>query len=132
MGIYTDKAVELSKGGYPCSQAVAYAFAEKLGADAEKLKAEAIIYRGGRKKICGAVMGARCVINYLNGIKNSEDPALESPETAELIAEVSRRFIEKNTTELCAELKGNKIRSCVGCVEDAAAILEQMINEGKV
>lgn len=132
MGKYTEKAVEFFNGGCCCSQSVVSAFADKLGEDAEKLKEASVMYRGGKKVICGAAMGAMAVANYMHGVKDIEDPAKSAPETKELTAMIQQRFRDKIGEDQCREIKGKKLRSCAGCVEDAAAILEQLINEGKI
>ena len=77
-------------------------------------------------------MGARAVINYLNGVKGSNDPAKDDAATSEKTSLIQQRFKEKIGEDRCREIKGKKLRSCIGCVEDAADILEQLINEGKV
>jgi len=132
MGIYSEKAIEIFKSGCCCSQSVVCAFADKLGDDAEQLKEISVMYRGGKKIICGAAMGARAVANYMHGIKDREDPAKDDPKTVEMTALIQQRFREKIGDDRCREIKGNNLRSCAGCVEDAAAILEQLINEGKI
>ena len=132
MGKYTDKAIEFYNSGCCCSQSVVCAFADKLGGDAEQLKEVSVMYRGGKKVICGAAMGAMAVANYMNGVKDIEDPAKPDPKTAELNAMIQQRFKEKVGDDRCREIKGRNLRSCAGCVEDAAAILEQLIEEGKV
>ncbi len=132
MGIYSEKAIEFFKSGCCCSQAVVCAFEDRLGTDAEQLKADAVIYRGGKRDICGAAMGARAVINYMNGVKDRSDPARDDIKTAEKTALMQQLFKEKIGEDRCREIKSRKLRSCVGCVEDAATMLEQLISEGKI
>ena len=54
-------------------------------------------------------------------------------ESGSLIDEFERSFIEKNGSAVCKELKGietgKMLRSCRGCVTDAAEILEQMLED---
>ena len=132
MGKYTDKAIEYFKGGCCCSQAVVSAFADKLGEDSEQLKEASVMYRGGKKVICGAAMGARAVANYMNGVNDKDDPAKNDPKTLALTSLIQQRFKEKIGADHCREIKGKNLRSCIGCVEDAASILEQLIEEGKI
>ena len=44
---------------------------------------------------------------------------------------MTKKFEEKNKTVICAELKGinggNVLRSCDGCIEDAAKIIEEVL-----
>ena len=90
-------------------------------------------YSGGAYKVCGAVMGAYVIVNYLNDNVNLENPAEPIKEDIELLNEIERRFKEKNTSVLCKELKGittgTVLRSCRGCVEDAAEILEEIVKK---
>ena len=73
---------------------------------------------------------------YYKNIKdnrNMEDPAEWNEDDIELLQEIERRFKEKNSTVMCRELKGIGtgivLRPCRGCVEDAAEILEEILEE---
>lgn len=133
MGIRKNKAIELHSNRYTCSQAVACAFCDLVDVDETTMKEIVRRYSGGAYKICGAVMGAYVIINYLNGNVNSENPAEPIKDDIELLNEIERRFKEKNTSVICKELKGiatgTVLRSCRGCVEDAAEILEELVDE---
>ena len=89
-------------------------------------------YSGGAYKVCGAVMGAYVIANYLNGNINLENPAEAVKDDMELLNEIEKKFKDKNTSVLCKELKGittgTMLRSCRGCVEDAAEILEEIVD----
>ena len=78
-------------------------------------------------------MGAYVIVNYLKGNINPDNPAEWIKEDEELLHEIERRFKEKNTSVMCKDLKGittgNVLRSCRGCVEDAAEILEELLAE---
>ena len=58
---------------------------------------------------------------------------MQSKKNIELLYELEKRFKDKNTSVLCKELKGINsgtiLRSCRGCVEDAAEILEELVKE---
>ncbi|MEE0981552.1 MAG: C-GCAxxG-C-C family protein, partial [Acutalibacteraceae bacterium] len=63
----TDKAVELFKNGFNCSQAVFAAFAGEFGMDEETaLKVSAGLGGGvGRsREVCGAVSGAAMLVGF--------------------------------------------------------------------
>ena len=130
MGERKDKAIELHSNRYTCSQAVACAFCDLVNVDEDTMKDMVRKYSGGAYKVCGAVMGAYVIVNYLNDNVNLENPAEPIKEDIELLNEIERRFKEKNTSVLCKELKGittgTVLRSCRGCVEDAAEILEEI------
>ena len=108
---------------YSCSAAVLSAFAEDAGLSEEAAKQAAKPMAGGRMVKCGAVLAAEKVLAE----KYGEQAACEK------IEELERRFIEKNSTVICRELKGfgtgKVLRSCRGCVTDAAEILENMLSE---
>ena len=119
MSIKTDKAAQNHQKGYNCAQAVACAFAEEMGID------ESIIFKmmeghglgmGCMEGTCGAITGAVAVIG---AIKSCGD--------------IVKRFQEKNQATKCKDLKGIEtgkvLRSCPGCIEDATAILEEILAE---
>ena len=128
-----NKAIELHKNRYTCSQAVACAFCDLVNVDEVSMKDMVRRYSGGAYNVCGAIMGAYVIINYLNGDVNLDNPAEPIKENIELIYELEKRFKDKNTSVLCKELKGINsgtiLRSCRGCVEDAAEILEEIVKE---
>ena len=114
------KAAELHSNRYTCSQAVACAFCDVVDVDEETMKVIVRKYSGGAYKVCGAVMGAYVIANFIK-------------DNIELLQEIERRFKEKNSTVMCRELKGIGtgivLRPCRGCVEDAAEILEEILEE---
>ena len=126
LGLRKEKAIELHKNRYTCSQAVACAFCDLVDVDELTMKDMVRRYSGGAYKVCGAVMGAYVIVNYLNGNINPDNPAEPLKEDLSL-------FKEKNSSVICRELKGLEggkvLRSCRGCVEDAAEILEELISK---
>ena len=93
-------------------------------------------YSGGAYKVCGAVMGAYVIANFIKGNRNMEEPAKWNEDDIELLQEIEKRFKEKNSTVMCRELKGVEtgqvLRTCRGCVEDAAEILEEILTAYKI
>lgn len=130
------KAVENHKKGYNCAQAVACAFCDKLGRDEKEVFEimEAFGFGMGTMGTCGAVSAMAAVV----GMELS-DGALDAPKTKKqcykAMKELTGRFREKNGSVICRELKGvdtgNVLRSCDGCVEDAAEILDEYLKEGR-
>jgi len=111
--------------GYTCSQAVYCAFTDVTGlSDAEAAQA-AKPYSGGRAIKCGAVMAAEMVLKQKMGEEASQP----------LIEEFERRFTERNKSIICKELRGGlgkpRLRTCRGCVEDSAELLEAYLAELK-
>ena len=118
----SEQAVENHKNRYTCSGAVLCAFAEDAGISEDKAVELSRPMAGGRMIKCGAVLAAEQVLKEKYG-----------DESGSLIDEFERRFIEKNGSAVCKELKGietgKMLRSCRGCVTDAAEILEQMLED---
>ena len=135
MSIKTEKAEQNHQKGYNCAQAVACAFAEEMGID------ESIIFKmmeghglgmGRMEGTCGAITGAVAVIGALKSCGDIEKPVSKAA-TYKLSGELVKRFQEKNQATKCKDLKvietGKVLRSCPGCIEDATAILEEILAE---
>ena len=128
------KAVELHKKGYNCAQAVACAFCEKMGRD-EKEVFEIMegfgLGMGGMDATCGAVSGIAAVIGMDNSDGNLAEPKTKG-KTYKALKGYVKKFEEKNGSIVCKELKGVEtgtiLRSCPGCVQDAAELVEEYFN----
>ena len=127
------KTIENHKKGYNCCQAVACAYCDLVGMDEKTMFQAAEAFgagMGGMQATCGAVSGAL----LLAGLKNSTGN-LESPDskmgTYQLSKEMVAQFRQKNGSVVCKELKGvesgQPLRSCDGCIEDAAALAEKIL-----
>lgn len=127
------KTLENHKKGYNCAQAVACAYCDLVGVDEATMFKAAEAFgagMGGMSATCGAVAGAV----LLAGFKNS-DGDIAAPKTKKdtykLSKQIVAEFVEKNTSSVCKELKGietkNCLRSCDGCIEDAAALVEKIL-----
>lgn len=127
MDKHAEQALANHKKKYNCAQAVACAFAEELGREEKDVfqLMEAFGFGMGSMGTCGAVSGMVAVI----GMKES-DGALDAPKTKKtcyrVAKELTRQFQEKNGSVICREIKGvdtkKVLRSCDGCVEDAAEL----------
>lgn len=128
----TQKALENQKKGYNCCQAVACAYSDQLGVD------EATMFRvaegfgagmGGFECTCGAVAGAVIVAGMKNSSGDVKDHTKES--TRRAAKQITEAFKEKNGSMVCRELKGMNggkiLRSCNGCIEDAAKIVAEVL-----
>lgn len=142
-------AGDLFLQGYNCAQAVFLAFADVTGFDKEtalKLSSSFGAGMGCLREVCGAVSGAFMVAGLLWGYDELNDA--RKKEHYELVQEIARRFEEKNHTIICRDLLKEvaggglptpsvrdaeyyKKRPCVRFVEDAAAILDELIEEKK-
>ncbi len=125
-------AVDLHHKKFNCAQAVACAFANVMGYDPNTVFKMAEAFGGGMgtQGTCGAVSGMAMVI----GMKES-DGDLDNPSTKaqsyKLMREATQMFLAKNKSVICREIKGMDggpvLRSCDGCIEDAAAILDELL-----
>ncbi|MDO5425320.1 MAG: C-GCAxxG-C-C family protein [Eubacteriales bacterium] len=126
------KALENHKKGMNCAQAVACAFADAVGMD------EATLFKvsegfgagmGGMKCTCGAVSGAILLAGLKNSSGTPENPT--KARTYQLSKEITNTFEKMNGSVICRELKGVEtkkvLRTCDGCIEDAAKIAEAIL-----
>lgn len=134
MGVLAERAVENHRKGYNCAQAVACAFCEKLGRDEKEVfeMMEAFGLGMGTMGTCGAVSGMAAVVGMVES-----DGALDAPRTKKqsykAMKELTEKFIAKNQSVICREIKGVEtgkvLRSCPGCVQDAAELLEEYLEQ---
>lgn len=125
-----DKAIENHKKGYNCAQAVVCAFADKTDFTEDQLFKLSEAFgggMGGTKGICGAVSA----MVFLAGLEKSKGvdslPDTNKMESYAFAREMMKEFEKKNRTLMCSRLKGEGIRSCDGCIEDAVKILEEKL-----
>ena len=132
MGVLAEKAVANHKKKYNCAQAVACAFCDKLGRDEKEVfeVMEAFGLGMGSMGTCGAVSAMAAVVGMVES-----DGALDAPKTKKdsykAMKALTEKFKEKNQSIICKELNGIEtkkiLRSCDGCVQDAAEILEEYL-----
>ena len=141
-----DRAEELFRKGYNCSQSVFAAFADVLGMTVEEAAKIASPFGAGfgkLREVCGAVSGMTLLTGYLKGY---DDPAdFESKkELYRLIQKMCAEFEEAKGTIICRELLGlkkgedlgepsvrteeyYKSRPCIGACRTAAGIAEKYL-----
>jgi C_GCAxxG_C_C family probable redox protein len=141
-----DRAEELFRKGYNCSQSVFAAFADVLGMSVEEAAKIASPFGAGfgkLREVCGAVSGMTLAAGYLKGY---DDPAdYESKkELYRLIQRMCADFEESRGTIICRELLGLKkgedlgepsvrteeyyqSRPCIGACRTAAVIAEKYL-----
>ncbi len=143
---HSEKAVELFKSGYNCSQAVFGAYAEELGLGFETAVKISSSFGGGMGRLreaCGALTGSFMVLGMLNGEYEPGDNKSKS-EHYKNVQKLAERFKEQNGSIICRELLGlsrngadspipelrtdgyYKKRPCVELVELAAKNLDEM------
>ncbi len=127
------KALDNHHKGYNCSQSVACAYADLVGIDEQsmfKLMEGFGLGMGGMFGTCGAVSGAVAVASMKHSGGNLEGPYTKAA-TYKIAKQIVEAFRQKNQSCVCRDIKGVEtgtiLRSCDGCIEDAAAILEEIV-----
>jgi C_GCAxxG_C_C family probable redox protein len=140
-------AKEHFKNGYNCSQAVIAAYADVFGVDKETALRVAEGFGGGMGRMRGTC-GAVTAMYMLAGLKHSKSQPkdLETRQKVyQLVQDMAKEFERMNGSTVCGDLLGvNKPkdtgakptprdseffrkRPCIGCIEDAASIVEQYL-----
>lgn len=121
------------KKGYNCAQAVACTYCDLVGIDEKTLfmLSEGLgLGLGCTKGTCGALTGAALLAGLANSSGNLESPDSKAS-TYKLSKELMLKFEALNGSVICAELKGIStgipLRSCDGCIEDAAGLVEELL-----
>lgn len=143
------KAKELFKSGYNCSQAVLGVFCEELGLDFETAMKIASSFGGGMgrmREVCGTVSGMFMAAGL--AFAGSNDTPVQKGEHYKRIQELAQRFKDKNGSIICRELLQGvetttgvnpeprtenyyKKRPCVELVGDSVEIFERFLKESK-
>lgn len=126
-------AISLHDKKYNCCQAVACAFAQEVGVPIETLfkAGEGFgLGMGCMECTCGALSGAVLLAGFSHSDGNTEAPSTKAM-TYQLSKELVSRFIEKNGSMICKELKGAEsgkvLRSCTGCIEDGVELVQEVL-----
>ena len=145
----SEKAKELFKQGYNCSQAVLGVFCEELGLDFDTAMKLASSFGGGMgrmREVCGTVSGMFMAAGL--AFASSSDSASEKGEHYKRIQELAKRFKDKNGSIICRELLQGvetstsptpsertetyyKKRPCVELVGDSVEIFEEYLKKAK-
>lgn len=137
-----EKAVELFKEGYNCSQSVVAAFADMYGFTNEQALKMSASFGGGigrMRQTCGAACGLFMLVGLETGCTEGKDR--EGKENNyKVVQALAEEFRKRNGSLICAELLGlsktaptpatpeartaeyYKKRPCVKMVEEAARI----------
>ena len=146
------KAIELFKSGYNCSQAVVAAFADMYGFTPEQALKMSASFGGGigrMRETCGAACGLFMLAGLEKGCTDAKDREGKAANYA-LVQELAAIFKERNGSLNCGELLGLKKnipivstpeertpqyyakRPCVKTIEEAARIwVEYLKNQEK-
>ena len=143
-----EKAKELFKQGYNCSQSVLGVFCEELGMDFDTAMKISCSFGGGMgrmREVCGTVSGMFMAAGLAF---SATDPSAKT-EQYKIVQELARRFKEKNGSIICRELLEGiesstsptpsertetyyKKRPCIELVGDCVEILEEYFAERKM
>lgn len=141
-----ERAMDLFKQGYNCSQSVVAAFCEECGMDFEAALKISSSFGGGMgrlREVCGAVSGMFMVAGMKYGYTDPKDN-LSKAEHYKRIQELAKQFKQKNGSLICRELlelniqnesyipeertdEYYKKRPCADIVGDAAEIISEFI-----
>ena len=142
-----EKAIELFKSGYNCSQAVVLAFSDLVDIDEKTLIKLANPFGGGisrLREVCGAFSGIAMIMGLLYGYDNV-DNIEDKKAIYEEVQSLAARFEKKNGSIICRQLLNLDVkhdnpnpsvrtneyyqkRPCPELVGSAAEILEEYIN----
>ncbi|EJX07952.1 c_GCAxxG_C_C family protein [gut metagenome] len=103
-----EKAVELFKSGYNCSQSVVAAFADLYDFTPEQAFRMAASFGGGigrMRQTCGAACGMFLLAGLDTGATEGSDREGKSHNYA-VVQDLAGRFKEENGSMICAELLG--------------------------
>lgn len=153
MDTMRDKAEQLFKEGYNCSQSVFAAFSDRYGIDRElalKLSASFGAGMGRMREVCGAVSGMMMVVGLETGATVGADQEGKK-HNYDIVQALAAKFREQNGSIICREILGldqgekkpdvtnttpearneeyYKKRPCLHKVGDAAEILEEFLKE---
>ena len=144
----SDKAKELFKQGYNCSQSVLGVFCEELGLDFDTAMKIAGPFGGGMgrmREVCGTVTGMFTALGLSDGFSDPTDPTAKGRLYLK-VQELAKKFKEKNGSIICHELLEGiesskspqpsertetyyKKRPCIELVGDAVEIFEEFLKE---
>ncbi len=147
-----DKAKELFKQGYACSQAVALAFIDLLGVEETAIAKLTLPFGGGLGRLrltCGAVSGMAVVVGLLfSGAENSPE---NKKKVYAITQELCGKFKAENGSLICSDLLEGvnlqvsiggeaekrtdeyyKKRPCADIVYSAAKIVEEYLQEKEI
>ena len=115
-----NKAVELFKSGYNCSQSVVTAFADMYGFTEEQALRMSASFGGGigrMRETCGAACGVFILAGLETGAVSPKDQQGKG-ENYKLVQELAAVFKERNGSLICGELLGLKKNSAISSVPE--------------
>ena len=146
----SDKAKELFKSGYNCSQSVLGVFCEELGLDFDTAMKISSSFGGGMgrmREVCGTVSGMFMAAGL--AYSSSDNSAENKANQYKIVQELAQEFKDKNGSIICRELLQGvenstnpmpsertetyyKKRPCIELVGDSVEILEKYLEKVKI
>jgi C_GCAxxG_C_C family probable redox protein len=127
-----DEAARRHSAGYNCCQAVACAFADKIGVDEEtlyKLTEGFGLGMGNMNGVCGAFSGAAMIAGFASSGGDIENSGKTKAVTYKKVAALQTEFTERAKRLICRDIKkgneGKAFTPCDDCVRIAAELLEE-------
>lgn len=120
-----DRARQLHKEGYNCSQCVFMVFDDLHLASPEtaaKISAGLGGGVGGQHQVCGAVTGMALTLGTVHYSGPQDKAALYS-----LVQDHSNEFVRLNGSIVCAELLRLRHKPCIDLIIDAITILDRKL-----
>ena len=114
------KAVELFKSGYNCSQSVVAAFADMYGFTQEQALRMSASFGGGigrMRETCGAACGMFLVAGLETGATEATDREGKAANYA-VVQELAAEFKKRNGSLICGELLGLKKKEPVSTIPE--------------
>ena len=114
------KAVELFKSGYNCSQSVVAAFADMYGFTQEQALRMGASFGGGigrMRETCGAACGMFLVAGLETGATEATDREGKAANYA-VVQELAAEFKKRNGSLICGELLGLKKKDPVSTIPE--------------
>lgn len=132
MSVKSEKAKELFKSGYNCSQSVLAVFCEEYGMDMETAMKISSSFGGGMgrmREVCGTVSGMFMAAGL--AFSNPDDTPSDKNTHYKRIQELAQKFKDENGSIICRELLQGQKRPCVEMVGMAVEIFEKYLEEQK-
>ena len=144
-----DRAEELFRQGYNCSQSVFAAFSDLVGLTTEEAAKMVSPFGAGfgkLREVCGAVSGMFMIAGLKFGYSSNDDLDAKACHY-KLIQDLAEEFKQKHDTIICRELLGivsdgfvpskrteeyYKTRPCEECIATAARITAKILYEAKI
>lgn len=122
-----ERAKELHKSGYNCSQCVAMVFDDVTGLDSDTAARMSAGFGGGvggQREVCGAVSGMAMVI----GMCRYDTPACK-PSLYKTVQEHCNEFRMANGSIVCGELLKPGRKPCISLIADAITIVHNHLSD---